>query len=224
MNLKLAITFALISCICAWIYMRSWRKIKYIKCEFLFSNAEKNFLKSLDQAVETRVRIFGKVRIADAISIADNKDKNKKRWQVAFNKVAMKHFDYVICDRRDLKILAVIELDDNSHNSKDRKSRDTFLNDLCNSVGLPLVRVKAARYYDTSQLANEILSVCNIDAENKISSAPSSGRRTIKQNVQQCEPKTKNCSRCNSPMVLRTHEGGADTSFWDCSSFPRCSR
>ncbi|WP_293630867.1 DUF2726 domain-containing protein [Shewanella sp. CG12_big_fil_rev_8_21_14_0_65_47_15] len=65
---------------------------RYRKQDALFSNTERSFLGILDQAVGEQFRILGKVRIADVIT--PEKGMNRKHWQIAFNRISAKHFDY----------------------------------------------------------------------------------------------------------------------------------
>ena len=98
--------------------------------------------------------MFAKVRAADLLLPISAKDRS--RWRSAFNKVACKHFDYVLCDE-GLEIVAAIELDDASHNRSDRVERDRFIEWACKSAGLPLVRIKTAKHYDKNDLRRTIL-------------------------------------------------------------------
>lgn len=72
------------------------------------------------------------------------------------NRVANKHVDFVICDRSTLRPIVAIELDDRSHARTDRQERDTFVNNVYLSVGLPIIRVKPQPKYDTLDLRQYI--------------------------------------------------------------------
>lgn len=84
---------------------------RYCQSTPLFSAAERSFLGVLDLAVAQQYRVFGKVRVADILLPA--KGLNRSHWRIAFNKIAAKHFDYVLCDKETLAVIAMIELDDN---------------------------------------------------------------------------------------------------------------
>ena len=133
-----------------------WKKqpLKYKKIENLCTSAEYKFYKILHEAVGDRFLIFSKVRAADVLVPVKSKDRS--RWRSAFNKVACKHFDFVLCDE-ELQIIAAIELDDASHSKKERIERDRFLEWACKSANLPLVRIKTAKRYDPKKLQEEIL-------------------------------------------------------------------
>jgi len=125
----------------------------------LFTPAERSFLGVLDSAVSDKYRIFGKVRVADVMS--PKKGMDRKNWQIAFNKISAKHFDYVLCCKDTLKVIAAIELDDKSHNKKSSQVRDKFLASACGSANLKLVRFPAKSSYTISEVSETIENTIN---------------------------------------------------------------
>jgi len=111
----------------------------------LFTPAERSFLGVLDQVVDNRYRVFGKVRVADLIE--PQPSRNRSQWQRAFNAISAKHFDFVICNADDLTPVCVIELDDKSHNAKKRQQWDQFLETVFAEVEFPLIRGPVKRGY-----------------------------------------------------------------------------
>lgn len=91
----------------------------------LFSPAERSFFGILKQSLSEHYEIFGKVRIADVLSTKKGLDGTS--WRISLSKITSKHFDYVLCDKKTLQILAVIELDDKSHNQLKTMERDNFV-------------------------------------------------------------------------------------------------
>lgn len=67
-----------------------------------------------------------------------------------------KHVDFVVCDRARVCPILVIELDDRSHQRDKVQVRDAFIDEVFRSVGLPILRVKAARAYDVLDLRKQI--------------------------------------------------------------------
>ncbi|WP_027858247.1 DUF2726 domain-containing protein [Marinobacterium jannaschii] len=116
----------------------------------LFTPAERSFLGVLDQVVDNRYRVFGKVRVADLIE--PQPSRNRSQWQRAFNAISSKHFDFVICKAGDLTPVCVIELDDKSHNAKKRQQRDQFLGSVCKDAELPLIRFSAKQGYQLNEV------------------------------------------------------------------------
>jgi len=132
----------------------AYQSYNYKKHARLFSPAERSFLGVLDLAVGNEYRIFAKVRVADVIE--PERGLTRKNWQIAFNRVAGKHFDYVLCSPDTLEIKAVLELDDTSHSENRRISRDEFLQKACKSAGLKLIRIKAQRNYNIETIRQNV--------------------------------------------------------------------
>lgn len=81
--------------------------------------------------------ICPKVRLLDIVEPR----KGEKDWKSLFYKIQAKHVDFIICDS-GMKIKAIIELDDSTHNKKDRQERDTFVDEVLRSVGYKVIRVR----------------------------------------------------------------------------------
>jgi hypothetical protein len=133
---------------------RPAKHLDYQRLASLFTATEVKFMRALYIAVDGKASIFGKVRIADVLE--PKKNLSRSHWQISFNKIAMKHFDFVICDNDDLSIICAIELDDDSHQKRDRIERDLFVNSACKSADLPLIRFKVASSYKTEDFQNSI--------------------------------------------------------------------
>lgn len=111
----------------------------------LFSAAERSFLGVLEQAVEGRYKVFGKVRLADILGVKAGTPPGER--QRALNRVLAKHIDFVLCHPQNMEIAALVELDDASHKRADRKVRDAFLERACATAGVQLVRLPARERY-----------------------------------------------------------------------------
>lgn len=122
----------------------------YRKVDALFTAAERSFLAALDDAVGQQFRVFGKVRIADIANV--KKISNRQAWQRAQNKITSKHLDYILCDKNDLSVVCAVELNDKSHQRRDRKERDLFVDNLCQTISLPLVKIEARGVYSVSEI------------------------------------------------------------------------
>lgn len=131
----------------------------YQRSKALFSPAERSLLGVLEQAVGAEYKIFGKVRIADVVSVKATP--NRSSWQRAFNRINAKHFDFILCRPDDLSVACAIELDDKSHQRKQRKERDDFVANLCQAISLPLLQVSARRTYSIQELRSQISLAIN---------------------------------------------------------------
>jgi hypothetical protein len=117
----------------------------------LFSAAERSFLGVLDKPVGSEHRVFGKVRVADIAKVKP--ELNNSARQGALNKITSKHFDYVVCRHSDLSVVCVVELNDKSHASKRAQARDKFIDGVCDTIGLPLLKVPAKRSYSVDDIS-----------------------------------------------------------------------
>ena len=139
----------------------------YIKRGVLFTPAERSFLGVLNQAVGDKAQIFGKVRVADVIET--KKGMTQSERQTAFNKISAKHFDYLLCDPKDISVICAIELNDSSHNTKKAQKRDAFLVGACKSANIPLLQVKAKSSYNINEIQEQLkqyLSTSEVEHEN----------------------------------------------------------
>lgn len=120
----------------------------------LFSEAEHAFFLVLLQSIPDDCDLFAKVRIADVL--APEKRLSRKNWNKAFYRISSKHFDYVLCDRESLSVVAVIELDDRSHNQSKVRKRDAFVEKACESANLKLLRFQCKRNYQVDSIRDTI--------------------------------------------------------------------
>lgn len=100
-------------------------------------------------AAERGLLVCPKVRLLDIIEPR----KGEKNYRSLIYKVQAKHVDFLICDP-NMHIKAIIELDDNSHDQKDRRNRDSFVDQILTSVGYKMIHT---RYINENTL-NEIQS------------------------------------------------------------------
>lgn len=134
-------------------------KSSYRSTSYLCTKAEQNFLSQLLKNLpEELVYVSAKVRLADLAMPVKSKD------IAAFNKVARKHVDFVICRRKDSRILMCIELDDSSHASRSAQKRDGQKNKALSDAGIPLFRVSASRNY--TRKVQQIVRYLNLESAN----------------------------------------------------------
>jgi hypothetical protein len=68
--------------------------VPYQRAKALFSPAELNFLGALGVALDSKYRIFGKVRVGDLAEVKPSLSPRAR--QAALNRVAYKHFDFLV--------------------------------------------------------------------------------------------------------------------------------
>ena len=112
----------------------------------LLSAVEERFFRVLHAVSADRVHIVCKPRLADFIQHTDG--------FAGFNAISQKHIDFLVCRPADWMPMLAIEVDDSSHNRADRRTRDTFVNNLFAHIGVPLLRLGVKEVDDMQALVN----------------------------------------------------------------------
>jgi hypothetical protein len=97
----------------------------------------------LDRVVGPDHRVFAQVRLAELVDVEAG-GSSRAGWK-ALGHVVGKSVDSVICNRWTLDPVMAIEVDDRSHLALASRQRDAFVDKMFAEVGLPLMRVSAAR-------------------------------------------------------------------------------
>ena len=111
--------------------------------ELELSKQERLFHDVLVKTVGGMAVVFAKVPVANVLAPAQG----GQSWQGLFNKVSDMHFDFVVCAADGSAAKFAIQLEDPSNRSSSQQKRDQLLSSACESAGLPLIRIRAARGY-----------------------------------------------------------------------------
>lgn len=111
---------------------------------------ERMFHPVLEKAVGGRFEIICKVPVNDVLTPEQGLPKRVQKK--ALKSVQGYIFDYVVVQKDGLKIICAVELDDHKFDKKTFQKQDLFLDQLCEEVGLPLLRVPSKRGYDLAEI------------------------------------------------------------------------
>jgi predicted RNA-binding Zn-ribbon protein involved in translation (DUF1610 family) len=197
-----------------------------LRDDFL-SPAEASFYQVLRAAVGDRGSVFAKVNLADLFFVSTG---DHRQNRALANRVDRKHVDYLVCDLKTVRPLVALELDDQSHNRADRKTRDELVAGVFSAAGLPLLRVPVKTGYaplEIQSLLNPYLksvapTVAGAAAPGTPMPAPIVvGSASVSDTASATSPL---CPKCGGVMLLRTAKTGANAGgkFWGCPNFPRC--
>ncbi len=125
---------------------------EYRKKMCIMTEAEMKCFGILFQAVEDKYYIFPQVHLS---SFLDPLAFGRSRYG-AFRHINGKSVDFVLCDKRELSPLLVIELDDRSHERQDRRSRDQEVERILKNAKIPILRLKYGYTTDPIKLATII--------------------------------------------------------------------
>lgn len=145
-------------------YVKEYREEQYCPYhkKYLLTKNEYYFYRKLKQITEYNgLQILAKIRLADIVEV--NKGINKRDWIKYFSKIKSKHIDFAIAD--NMKIILIIELDDNSHQRNERKERDIFVDNVLINCGYEIIHTMGS----TEQIENilyEMNNYGNIETDN----------------------------------------------------------
>lgn len=196
----------------------------------LFTPAERSFLGVLEQALDSRYRVFGKVRLGDLVKPAKGLSKSKRT--TALNRINQKHLDFVLCSAADLSVIGVVELDDQSHGREDRAGRDEFVDQALASAKIPVARFSAKKGYAIQEVRSKLVDVFKFATESSVPTVAKAESSSVQsETVAVADPISAKpektvpvCPKCTATMVKRQAKNGphAGKMFWACSEYPKC--
>lgn len=109
----------------------------YSHRKFLLSPAEHILYDVLIKHFGHKCYIFPQIHL-DKVVWYKNKGQN---WKGAWKHIDEKSVDFVLCDRRYISPILVIELDDKTHDKPDRQLRDQEVERIFKEINVPLLRI-----------------------------------------------------------------------------------
>ena len=133
----------LVACVVAvFVYFQLGNRKKYstkhYQCIPLLTEREQDFFWRLREAVRDDLVIAPQVVFGAFIKVKTTAltDKNHARHVVAHNRC-----DFLLCDKK-LKPVALVEVDDSTHNNFKARSKDRRRDDLMKAVGVAVIRYR----------------------------------------------------------------------------------
>lgn len=116
----------------------------------LLTKTEYAFWKVLQRkADENHLRVCPKVRMEDFLAVNTKNERSKMSWR---GRIKSRHIDFILCDM-DLRIVAGVELDDNSHiYNKAAIKTDRFKDAVFQRINIPLFRISVKKGNYEAQL------------------------------------------------------------------------
>lgn len=120
----------------------------------LFTSVERGFMALLDRAIGNDFRIMNRVRLNDIIETKDSVKGKAKRS--AMFKASNKVIDYVLCDPSNYRIIAAVDLVNQTQGGHKSK-QDWFVTGALEAAGIPHIRIKVKSGYKVEEIRNGIL-------------------------------------------------------------------
>ena len=103
----------------------------------LTKNEWYEYKKLKEYAAAYQLQVCPKVRLLDIVE-----PRKGDNYMSYLGKIKSKHVDFLICDQ-NLHIKAILELDDGSHDTADRKARDTLVDEILQEVGYTVIHTRS---------------------------------------------------------------------------------
>jgi hypothetical protein len=116
----------------------------------LFSPVERSFQNLLEKAVEGEYKILNRIKLADLIEVKGNANEKARRSTLV--KLNAKYLDFVLCSADDLRVVAVVDLVNNSNKDGHKAAPDWFVSGALEAAGLPYLRIKIKAGYTATDL------------------------------------------------------------------------
>jgi hypothetical protein len=204
----------------------------YKRRGLLFTPAERAFLEVLEQALDSRYRVFGKARLGDLIKPATGLDAGRRT--TSQKRIDRIQVDFVICTANELALVGVLALDDQSHGHEDRVGRGGFADLALAMAGVPLLSFPVKDEYAVQVVRARLAEMMRADKRSAVVSAAQEASvlaypaldAIMESTPVQPDSFAPGCPQCSSVMVKRQTVRGQNAGryFWACSSFPLCKQ
>ncbi|SNY53965.1 Protein of unknown function [Arsukibacterium tuosuense] len=120
----------------------------------LFSPVERSFQNLLEKAVEGEYKILNRIKLADLIEVKENANEKARRSTLV--KLNAKYLDFVLCSADDLRVIAVLDLVNNSNKDGHKAAPDWFVSGALEAAGVPYLRIKIKAGYTAADLKHAL--------------------------------------------------------------------
>lgn len=122
-------------------------KYRYRCRKSLCTANELSFLQVLEAAAGSSMRVYSKVHASHIL--IPRSELSIENWNLSFERVVSKQFDYVICSATDLTILCIVML---ATEKSTKNPGYRFIIKACRSAGLPVINLAAEKEYAPSRI------------------------------------------------------------------------
>lgn len=208
-------------------------KLTGFECRInLFTPAERLFLGVLEQALDSRYRVFVNVRLEDFIQLPYGL--NTGFSSAVMKKIHQKRVGFVICTIGDFAPVGICELNNRSRRRMDWTGRDELFDRVLAEAGIPVVRFLATRTYAVQEIRTRLEGMMCGESKTDdtlvilpgITPLNSVLEAILKSIPVQTETSQFACPECSAVMVKRlaVKDHSFGKYFWACSTFPKCRR
>jgi hypothetical protein len=222
--------------VCVSLGLSVWAKTRYMRAETIavqrksrmLSVVERNLFDCLIQALSEQYFIFAKVALKDVIEVAPGAKKfNLQRVRKELDDYT---FDFILCNRVDMSIFAVVELEHIGRAVKGKNSvkpnrRDKVISRACKSASLKVFYFDLRQDYRNMDISRLITGKSRVMGHHQGSSSATHKSQLSIDNVSfSVAGHVRNCPKCRSEVVTKVSVKGGDIGekFLMCRKYPYC--
>ena len=124
--------------------------LPYVLKEQLLDEAEQNLFRALEKILSKDYRLFTKVRLA---SILDTHPDLETRYrQTKRERLRQKQVDFVLCERKNFRVIGVIALDKDIDQNFETQVHDKFVEMALDTARIPVLHLPIKRVYPLNTL------------------------------------------------------------------------
>jgi len=127
---------------------------RYFAKNAIMTERENKFFKQLNEILGNKWFVIPQVHLS---ALLNHKVKGQN-WKAAFRHINGKSVDYVLLSKETMKPICAIELDDSTHNHKNRVERDAEVERIFAEAKLPLARFKNPEKLSRQDIVNTIVT------------------------------------------------------------------
>ena len=190
--------------------------LPYRQRDNFLSPAELSFFHVLRQVAANHFHVCAKVRVSDLLYVVQRRSNMGHA-----NRIDRKHVDFVLCNPKTMQPALVVELDDSTHQRKDRQERDELIDAAFAAAELPILHVPCRSSYNHEEIKQLIRGALQASRSSVEAPAPESIAP-----ISVAPSHAPQCPKCNIAMVERTASRGKNKGkrFWACPSYPECRK
>ena len=125
---------------------------RYFAKNTIMTERENKFFQQLNEILGNKWFVIPQVHLS---ALLNHKVKGQN-WKAAFRHINGKSVDYVLLSKETMKPICAIELDDSTHNYKNRVERDAEVERIFAEAKLPLARFKNPEKLSHQDIVNTI--------------------------------------------------------------------
>lgn len=122
-----------------------------LKENFITDNEYKLYKTLKKVAYELKLELFTQVALNRILET-----NNRRKKQELQNRIDKKSIDFVLYNEKNKEIECCIELDDSTHERKDRKERDIFIDNALKNI-VKIIHIEVQNFYDSEEIKKMII-------------------------------------------------------------------